>query len=73
MKAQLSSAYGGYLVRFNSNYNPLCSTLTVFCILLVKTGKYRAGDERKPGIVPPDEIFESFSTFIDSLLSDGDR
>ncbi|KJA14471.1 hypothetical protein HYPSUDRAFT_208695 [Hypholoma sublateritium FD-334 SS-4] len=41
--------------------------------ILVKTGKYRVGDERKPGIVPPDEVFESFSTFIDSLLSDGDR
>lgn len=36
--------------------------------LVVKTGKYRPGDEEKPGIVPPDEVFESFAAFIDSLL-----
>ncbi|KIM42602.1 hypothetical protein M413DRAFT_444307 [Hebeloma cylindrosporum] len=38
--------------------------------ILVKTGKYRAGDEKRPGVVPPDEIFDSFADFIDSLLSD---
>jgi hypothetical protein len=36
----------------------------------VKTGKYRAGDEKRPGVVPPDEVFDSFADFIDSLLSD---
>ncbi|KIJ93213.1 hypothetical protein K443DRAFT_684661 [Laccaria amethystina LaAM-08-1] len=35
--------------------------------ILVKTGKYRPGDEEKPGVVPPDEVFESFAAFIDSL------
>ncbi|KAF7776497.1 hypothetical protein Agabi119p4_4890 [Agaricus bisporus var. burnettii] len=29
--------------------------------ILVKTGKYRAGDEARPGIVPPDEVFSSFA------------
>ncbi|KAF8996336.1 HAD-like domain-containing protein [Cyathus striatus] len=36
--------------------------------VLVKTGKYRAGDENRPGIAPPDEVFDSFSSFVDSLL-----
>ncbi|KAH9483333.1 Haloacid dehalogenase-like hydrolase domain-containing protein 2 [Psilocybe cubensis] len=36
--------------------------------VLVKTGKYRPGDETRKGIVPPDEIYDSFSDFIDSLL-----
>ncbi|KAF8972039.1 HAD-like domain-containing protein, partial [Flammula alnicola] len=36
--------------------------------ILVKTGKYRKGDERRPGVVPPDEVFDSFAAFIDSLL-----
>ncbi|KXN88328.1 Haloacid dehalogenase-like hydrolase domain-containing protein 2 [Leucoagaricus sp. SymC.cos] len=37
--------------------------------ILVKTGKYRDGDERRPGITPPDELFDSFSSFVDSLLT----
>jgi len=36
----------------------------------VKTGKYRAGDETRPGVVPPDEVFDSFAEFIDNLLLD---
>lgn len=35
---------------------------------VVKTGKYRAGDETRAGIVPPDEVYESFSDFVDRLL-----
>ncbi|KAF9478452.1 HAD-like protein [Pholiota conissans] len=38
--------------------------------VLVRTGKYRPGDENRPGIVPPDEISDSFAEFIDSLFSD---
>lgn len=33
----------------------------------VKTGKYRSGDESRPGVVPPDEVYDSFASFIDSL------
>lgn len=35
---------------------------------VVKTGKYRPGDENKPGVVPPDEVHESFAEFVNSLL-----
>lgn len=37
--------------------------------VLVKTGKYRVGDEMRADIVPPDEIFGSFASFIDDLLA----
>ncbi|KAF9037069.1 HAD-like domain-containing protein [Panaeolus papilionaceus] len=37
--------------------------------VLVKTGKYRPGDEYRPGVTPPDEIFDSFAAFVDSLLA----
>ncbi|KAG0698944.1 HAD-like domain-containing protein [Suillus ampliporus] len=40
--------------------------------ILVKTGKYRAGDESKDGVHPPDEVWDSFADFIDSLLSTDD-
>lgn len=36
--------------------------------VLVKTGKYRPGDESRQGVVPPDEVFETFADFVDSLL-----
>ncbi|PPQ68568.1 hypothetical protein CVT24_005580 [Panaeolus cyanescens] len=36
--------------------------------VLVRTGKYRSGDEVRPGVTPPDEIFDSFAAFIDSLV-----
>lgn len=39
-------------------------------INLVRTGKYRQGDETKKDAVPPDEICDSFSSFVDSLLRD---
>lgn len=35
----------------------------------VKTGKYRPGDENRPGAVPPDEVSDSFSAFIEELLA----
>ncbi|KZP26167.1 hypothetical protein FIBSPDRAFT_949637 [Athelia psychrophila] len=41
--------------------------------VLVKTGKYRSGDESRPGVEPPDEIFDSFAGFVDSLLVDTSR
>ncbi|KAG2336809.1 hypothetical protein BDR05DRAFT_1063544 [Suillus weaverae] len=37
--------------------------------ILVKTGKYRAGDETKDGVHPPDEVCDSFAEFVESLLS----
>ncbi|KAJ3507107.1 hypothetical protein NLJ89_g6491 [Agrocybe chaxingu] len=36
--------------------------------VLVKTGKYRPGDENRAGIVPPDEVCDSFAAFVTSLL-----
>lgn len=37
--------------------------------VLVKTGKYRSGDEHKAGAVPPDEVADSFADFVKSLLA----
>ncbi|KAG1815855.1 HAD-like domain-containing protein [Suillus variegatus] len=37
--------------------------------ILVKTGKYRAGDECREGVHPPDEVCDSFADFVDKLLS----
>ncbi|KIM76977.1 hypothetical protein PILCRDRAFT_12342 [Piloderma croceum F 1598] len=37
--------------------------------ILVKTGKYRPGDESRPGLKPPDEMCESFAVFVDSFLA----
>ncbi|KAJ7103711.1 HAD-like domain-containing protein [Mycena crocata] len=37
--------------------------------VLVRTGKYRAGDERR-GTVPPDEVVDSFAAFVESLLDE---
>ncbi|KIK22472.1 hypothetical protein PISMIDRAFT_29675 [Pisolithus microcarpus 441] len=39
--------------------------------VLVKTGKYRTGDETREGVVPPDEICESFADFVDQFLDQG--
>ncbi|KAI9453181.1 HAD-like domain-containing protein [Russula earlei] len=39
-----------------------------FWRVLVRTGKYRNGDETRKGIRPPDEICDSFSSFVESLL-----
>ncbi|EKM58762.1 uncharacterized protein PHACADRAFT_87446 [Phanerochaete carnosa HHB-10118-sp] len=36
--------------------------------VLVRTGKYRAGDENRSGVVPPDEVHDSFAAFVESLL-----
>ena len=36
---------------------------------IVKTGKYRPGDEARAGVVPPDEVHDNFSSFVDHLLS----
>ncbi|GJE97266.1 HAD-like domain-containing protein [Phanerochaete sordida] len=36
--------------------------------VLVRTGKYRPGDEHRPGVVPPDEVHDSFAAFVESLL-----
>jgi len=40
--------------------------------VLVKTGKYRPGSESVHGVVPPDEVHDTFAAFIDSLL-DGQK
>lgn len=37
--------------------------------ILVKTGKYRLGDESRDGVHPPDEVWDSFADIVDSLLS----
>lgn len=39
-----------------------------FWRVLVRTGKYRDGDETKEGIKPPDEVCDSFDSFVESLL-----
>jgi ribonucleotide monophosphatase NagD (HAD superfamily) len=36
--------------------------------VLVKTGKYRDGDEKR-GAKPPDALHDSFAAWVDSLLS----
>lgn len=40
---------------------------------IVKTGKYRPGDESRLGAVPPDEVYESFAAFVDKLLTADDQ
>ncbi|KAF7360063.1 Haloacid dehalogenase-like hydrolase domain-containing protein 2 [Mycena venus] len=40
-----------------------------FWRVLVRTGKYRPGDENRMS-PPPDEVVDSFAAFIDSFLSD---
>ncbi|KAI6035851.1 HAD-like domain-containing protein [Pisolithus marmoratus] len=39
--------------------------------VLVKTGKYRAGDETREEVHPPDEVRESFADFVDQFLDQG--
>ncbi|KAI5985544.1 HAD-like domain-containing protein [Pisolithus albus] len=39
--------------------------------VLVKTGKYRTGDETREGVVPPDEVCDSFADFVDRFLDQG--
>ncbi|KAF6754048.1 haloacid dehalogenase-like hydrolase domain-containing protein 2 [Ephemerocybe angulata] len=41
--------------------------------ILVKTGKYRPGDVLRPGVRQPDEVYEDFASFVDSLLLSQDR
>ncbi|KAL0948792.1 hypothetical protein HGRIS_008922 [Hohenbuehelia grisea] len=36
--------------------------------VLVRTGKYRPGDENKQGVTPPDEVHDSFASFVASVL-----
>ena len=45
----------------------------IYYLVLVKTGKYRKGDEIKAGVVSPDEIFDSFASFVDNLLAGDSR
>jgi len=47
----------------------LCSIFIFF--FLVRTGKYRSGDEKKSKI-PLEGIFETLSDFIDSLMKEKD-
>ncbi|KAF7433774.1 hypothetical protein PC9H_005739 [Pleurotus ostreatus] len=37
--------------------------------VLVRTGKYRPGDEDRPGVAPPDEVYDSLAEFVDTLLA----
>jgi len=39
-----------------------------FWRVLVRSGKYRDGDETKEGVRPPDEVCDSFASFVESLL-----
>ncbi|KAH9975388.1 HAD-like domain-containing protein [Lactifluus volemus] len=34
----------------------------------LRSGKYRDGDETREGVRPPDEVCDSFASFVDSLL-----
>ncbi|TFK66600.1 hypothetical protein BDN72DRAFT_799755 [Pluteus cervinus] len=36
--------------------------------VLVRTGKYRPGDEQRCGVIPPDEVVDNFAAFVHSLL-----
>ncbi|KAL5522164.1 hypothetical protein ACEPAF_2021 [Sanghuangporus sanghuang] len=36
--------------------------------VLVKTGKYRNGDEEREGQTPPNEVQDSFASFVDDLV-----
>ncbi|KAF9494500.1 haloacid dehalogenase-like hydrolase domain-containing protein 2 [Pleurotus eryngii] len=36
--------------------------------VLVRTGKYRPGDEHRHGVAPPDEVYHSLAEFVDTLL-----
>ncbi|KAL5514126.1 hypothetical protein ACEPAG_2887 [Sanghuangporus baumii] len=36
--------------------------------VLVKTGKYRDGDEEREGQTPPNEVQDSFASFVDDLV-----
>ncbi|KAI0699465.1 HAD-like domain-containing protein [Cytidiella melzeri] len=40
--------------------------------VLVKTGKYRPGDEDRLGVTPADEVWDTFADFVDSLLGPED-
>lgn len=57
------------LWRVLGQSSSLCTVSYHLTKNLVKTGKYRANDERREGQRPPDELQESFATFVDSLLS----
>ncbi|KAI9465869.1 HAD-like domain-containing protein [Lactarius psammicola] len=39
-----------------------------FWRVLVRSGKYRDGDETKEGVRPPDEVCDSFASFVENLL-----
>ncbi|KAI0002548.1 haloacid dehalogenase-like hydrolase domain-containing protein 2 [Russula compacta] len=39
-----------------------------FWRVLVRSGKYRYGDETRTGIRPPEEVCDSFTSFVESLL-----
>ncbi|KAH9072908.1 HAD-like domain-containing protein [Lactarius deliciosus] len=39
-----------------------------FWRVLVRSGKYRNGDETKEGVRPPDEVCDSFASFVESFL-----
>lgn len=39
-----------------------------FWRVLVRSGKYRNGDETKEGVRSPDEVYDSFASFVESLL-----
>ncbi|KAH9050254.1 HAD-like domain-containing protein [Lactarius hengduanensis] len=41
-----------------------------FWRVLVRSGKYRNGDETKEGVRPPDEVCDSFASFVESLLKE---
>jgi ribonucleotide monophosphatase NagD (HAD superfamily) len=42
--------------------------LSIALFMTVRTGKYRSGDETKPGVVPPDETVDSFAEWVDQYF-----
>ena len=67
MAERSSSGYGEFLVGSFVQMYAVIHSLTSH---LVKTGKYRDGDEGREGQHPPDEVHPTFSNFVESLLAE---
>lgn len=60
--------YGAYSVC--PLYCKLVTAQLISSIYPVKTGKYQQGDEQREGVLPPNEVHDSFTTFVENLLQD---
>ena len=57
-----------FLVASAAIFLIIFSDLNIFGDI-VKTGKYRPGAESRPGVIPPDEVHDSFASFVESLFN----